>query len=168
MQVISTISIICVITIPQNLISFNFFFSSRRRHTRCALVTGVQTCALPISSDREDESSYEEERLGGSLRGGFNITEELRNVVRYTLENRKITDIDSDASLLVRSEEGTTLRSGVSNELTYDTRDSRFDPHEGFISSLRTAVFGLCCDVSFLRGIVSAGYYHPVFEIGRA
>src|SRR3546814_3882929 len=27
-----------------------FFFSSRRRHTRCALVTGVQTCALPISA----------------------------------------------------------------------------------------------------------------------
>src|SRR3546814_9936012 len=26
-----------------------FFFSSRRRHTSCALVTGVQTCALPIS-----------------------------------------------------------------------------------------------------------------------
>src|SRR3546814_1328031 len=26
-----------------------FFFSSRRLHTRCALVTGVQTCALPIS-----------------------------------------------------------------------------------------------------------------------
>src|SRR3546814_9423382 len=31
-----------------DLLSF-FFFSSRRRHTRCALVTGVQTCALPIS-----------------------------------------------------------------------------------------------------------------------
>src|SRR3546814_1064856 len=29
-----------------------FFFSSRRRHTRCALVTGVQTCALPISRYR--------------------------------------------------------------------------------------------------------------------
>src|SRR3546814_1582505 len=29
-------------------IVFLFFFSSRRRHTRCALVTGVQTCALPI------------------------------------------------------------------------------------------------------------------------
>src|SRR3546814_222176 len=32
--------LMCVFTI--------FFFSSRRRHTRCALVTGVQTCALPI------------------------------------------------------------------------------------------------------------------------
>src|SRR3546814_2324421 len=29
-----------------------FFFSSRRRHTRCALVTGVQTCALPICGGR--------------------------------------------------------------------------------------------------------------------
>src|SRR3546814_4106708 len=29
-----------------------FFFSSRRRHTRCALVTGVQTCALPIYTPR--------------------------------------------------------------------------------------------------------------------
>src|SRR3546814_4433583 len=28
-----------------------FFCSSRRRHTRCALVTGVQTCALPISGE---------------------------------------------------------------------------------------------------------------------
>src|SRR3546814_3502286 len=31
------------------VISILCFFSSRRRHTRCALVTGVQTCALPIS-----------------------------------------------------------------------------------------------------------------------
>src|SRR3546814_2112708 len=29
-------------------LKLGFFFSSRRRHTRCALVTGVQTCALPI------------------------------------------------------------------------------------------------------------------------
>src|SRR3546814_4739799 len=32
-----------------------FFFSSRRRHTRCALVTGVQTCALPIWDIRKRE-----------------------------------------------------------------------------------------------------------------
>src|SRR3546814_5354282 len=29
---------------------YKFFFASRRRHTRCALVTGVQTCPLPISA----------------------------------------------------------------------------------------------------------------------
>src|SRR3546814_2757085 len=36
-----------------------FFFSSRRRHTRCALVTGVQTCALPICR-RLDEAEIGE------------------------------------------------------------------------------------------------------------
>src|SRR3546814_7060545 len=34
-----------------------FFFSSRRRHTRCALVTGVQTCALPISTGKVDDGA---------------------------------------------------------------------------------------------------------------
>src|SRR3546814_3735823 len=39
--------VICVYAVDI-LCYFVFFFSSRRRHTRCALVTGVQTCALPI------------------------------------------------------------------------------------------------------------------------
>src|SRR3546814_8713707 len=36
------------------VVSAVFFVSSRRRHTRCALVTGVQTCALPISKADAD------------------------------------------------------------------------------------------------------------------
>src|SRR3546814_9203160 len=40
-----------------------FFFSSRRRHTRCALVTGVQTCALPISEDQLRLMKSENEAL---------------------------------------------------------------------------------------------------------
>src|SRR3546814_3275280 len=37
-----------------------FFFSSRRRHTRCALVTGVQTCALPICRPQDFQWFYQE------------------------------------------------------------------------------------------------------------
>src|SRR3546814_5945725 len=40
-----------------------FFFSSRRRHTRCALVPGVQTCALPISREEYDIALDEDTRL---------------------------------------------------------------------------------------------------------
>src|SRR3546814_1209448 len=43
-----------------------FCWSSRRRHTRCALVTGVQTCALPIS-----DSDYDLERLPEALESGM-------------------------------------------------------------------------------------------------
>src|SRR3546814_3647313 len=45
---------LCVLHTILFLFMLIFFFSSRRRHTRCALVTGVQTCALPIL--RTDES----------------------------------------------------------------------------------------------------------------
>src|SRR3546814_14037507 len=47
------------------LSSFLFFFSSRRRHTRCALVTGVQTCALPISD--EDAASFSREAIEAAM-----------------------------------------------------------------------------------------------------
>src|SRR3546814_5351757 len=41
---------VCLLFCVFSCFFFCFFFSSRRRHTRCALVTGVQTCALPICS----------------------------------------------------------------------------------------------------------------------
>src|SRR3546814_19604024 len=43
-----------------------FFFSSRRRHTRCALVTGFQTCALPISGGASRLSAAAGRGCGGS------------------------------------------------------------------------------------------------------
>src|SRR3546814_2443551 len=49
------------------------FFSSRRRHTRCALVTGVQTCALPIYRRRAGDAGRQAEVAGpvaGRSRGG--------------------------------------------------------------------------------------------------
>src|SRR3546814_2560954 len=45
-----------------------FFFSSRRRHTRCALVTGVQTCALPILAIAVDDVHQSLDLLGGAVR----------------------------------------------------------------------------------------------------
>src|SRR3546814_20188886 len=43
----------CFLLFPLYILFFFFFLSSRRRHTRCALVTGVQTCALPIYPNRD-------------------------------------------------------------------------------------------------------------------
>src|SRR3546814_10569624 len=42
-----------------------FFFSSRRRHTRCALVTGVQTCALPIFDDEKNIVDPDNDEIDG-------------------------------------------------------------------------------------------------------
>src|SRR3546814_5952330 len=62
-----------------------FFFSSRRRHTRCALVTGVQTCALPISS--LDQVATQADVSKTNLLYYFGNKEELyTNVLRQLLE----------------------------------------------------------------------------------
>src|SRR3546814_4241037 len=53
-------------------VCFIFFFSSRRRHTRCALVTGVQTCALPILRRHGLPNPYEQLK---ALTRGQGITE---------------------------------------------------------------------------------------------
>src|SRR3546814_4986516 len=51
-----------------------FFFSSRRRHTSCALVTGVQTCALPILAALIEHLDLEDAILVGHSTGGGEVT----------------------------------------------------------------------------------------------
>src|SRR3546814_8687811 len=63
---------------------FVVFLSSRRRHTRCALVTGVQTCALPIWSFRRFESLSATARCYSRLyitTYGSHIVAELSSVI---------------------------------------------------------------------------------------
>src|SRR3546814_12403566 len=54
------------------MLCFFFFFSSRRRHTRCALATGVQTCALPISALAT--SAYDARRLARRVGSGASFS----------------------------------------------------------------------------------------------
>src|SRR3546814_14580857 len=66
-----------------------FFFSSRRRHTRCALVTGVQTCALPIyhrfaaAGNRDTETNANAYDIMLGFRGTVGDTVDVDFGVRY-------------------------------------------------------------------------------------
>src|SRR3546814_2968558 len=60
-----------------------FFFSSRRRHTRCALVTGVQTCALPIyRPDSRISAQRRLEWLRLAVRREKNLIPDDREILR--------------------------------------------------------------------------------------
>src|SRR3546814_6854940 len=86
-----------------------FFFSSRRRHTRCALVTGVQTCALPIWCGRTDSCCRCERRRRrrrGSRRGRRRPVEECRTHVRSAVPGHVVRR--SCVGWVERSEEHTS------------------------------------------------------------
>ncbi len=112
----------------------------------------------------QSESSFEELRIGGGGRLGYDLSEHTRQVLRYTLEHRDITDVDDDAAISVREEEGTTLRSSIAQSTTWDRRDSRFNTREGFVVSFDTQFTGLGGDVTFLRNTLAATYYYPLTE----
>src|SRR3546814_18121150 len=75
-----------------------FFFSIRRRHTRCALVTGVQTCALPIFDDLELPDLAKRRLVGGES---------------YTLRRAGYTTAGSPASLSIAR----TMRNAMSRRI---------------------------------------------------
>lgn len=112
----------------------------------------------------QDESSFDEERIGGSLRAGFDLTENTRQVWRYTLQREVISGVDDGASLVIQDDEGDRLISSISQQTTYDTRDSRFDAHEGMVLSLTTEFAGLGADVRFIKNTLGGGYYLPITE----
>lgn len=111
-----------------------------------------------------EESSFDQKRLGGALRAGYNVTEYTRNIWRYQLERRTIENVEDDASFAVKSEEGTTVRSGINQELIWDRTEGGQNPTSGFLVSYETNFTGLGGDVRFLRNELKGNYYHPLFE----
>jgi len=116
-----------------------------------------------IRLDRQ-QSSFEEENLGGGLRAGYDITEYLRQTWRYTLAQNKIFNVDNNASLAIQQQSGTAIESVIGQDLIYDIRDNRFDPHEGYYLRMRNDFAGLGGDVKYARQRLGAGYYIPIGE----
>src|SRR3546814_15256917 len=69
-----------------------FFFSSRRRHTRCALVTGVQTCALPICSVYATGLSSATATIanGSKVNGNVEAYSHFTNSASEEIEERRV------------------------------------------------------------------------------
>ncbi len=110
-------------------------------------------------------ASYDERRVGFALRLGYEISDTLRQTWNYTLSDRKIFNIDSDASRFIRQQEGKTLLSQIGQTLIYDRRDSRIEPKDGFVTRLSTDLAGLGGDVHYLRLRVDGQYYQPIGPI---
>lgn len=112
--------------------------------------------------DNQDESSYDEEQTGGRLRAGFKYTEDLSHSFRYTIEQNSYSDVDSDASRLLREEENEFIESVVGHTLTYDKRDSAIAPTEGYFARLSNDFAGVGGDETYLKSRVEGGYFYPL------
>ena len=120
--------------------------------------------AFHVTRDFQDESSFDQRRTGAGVRLGYPLSEKWRQSLRYRFERNEITDVDSDASLFIRQQEGERNTSALSQRLTYDDRDSILFPTEGLFSWLDGEVAGLGGDAQYVSGKLGANYYIPVYK----
>src|SRR3546814_4870175 len=131
-----------------------FFFSSRRRHTRCALVTGVQTCALPISTTHLLASVLEHHgwptAVIGTLSGPRTTPEapELQALLAAEVAaGRQAVSMEvSSHALTLGRVRGTRFAVAVFTNLSHDHLDfHRSDEHTSELQSLMRTSYAVFC-----------------------
>ncbi len=110
----------------------------------------------------QQNSSFDRESIGGTLHLGYSLSEHLKQQLRYTLENTKISNVDANASTYIKQQQGEDTVSMIGQSFIYDERDNRMNPTSGFFLRLNQDLAGLGGDDQFLRHEVQGEYYVPL------
>ena len=124
------------------------------------LVGGIDL--FDVQNNNQQISNYNESRLGGALRLGYEISDHLRQAVTYSAVSRNVTNINSNASLYIQNQSGGTFLSQIGQTLTLDYRDSRVDPRNGFITRLGLDFAGLGGSTNYVRAKIDGTYFIPL------
>lgn len=114
--------------------------------------------------DNSDSSSYSYTSYGATTRFGWNYTDALRQTVRYTLRKDDVNDIDSDASIYIQEQRGKTTVSMIGQDISYDRRDSKINPTEGYYLNLGADYAGIGGDTKFVRVTATAIQYFSLAD----
>ena len=109
---------------------------------------------------------YEQQQRGGGVRFGKDFTDQVTGTLNYQFFRTEISNVDSSASADLKAEQGHNLISEIGTSISWDRRDSRFDPTRGLFlftsADLAGGVFG--GDKNFCRVQAGASYYAPHFD----
>jgi len=115
--------------------------------------------------DRETEySTYTQSSIGGGLRFGYRLSDEMSLSARIRRVDYEVYDINENASRYVKDQEGESTTSSVRFGFGYDTRDFPMDPREGLSFNVSTEVAGgmLGGTNDFIRLILEGSAYKPI------
>jgi outer membrane protein insertion porin family len=107
-------------------------------------------------------SDYSEIRIGLSMRMGFAYNEHVSQAFNYTISDRDVSNLSSFASDFVKDEAGWSVLSQIGQTITFDWRDSRLNPHSGFVVRVGTDLAGLGGDEHYLRSKIDSTYFLPL------
>ena len=116
------------------------------------------------SNDRQSVASYSDRSLGFALRAGWAYSEEIRQLVRYTLRQTDIYNVQYWASPVIQQNAGTQVVSELSETIIWDTRDQRLNATKGWMVRNSIAAAGAIGTEQYVRTTADAVYYKSLFE----
>lgn len=111
-------------------------------------------------TDLTSSSGFESRQVGGGLRFGFPLGEDVYLNTRYSLTQERI----SSSSQPLINPNGNNLMSSVGYTLSYDTLDNPAKPTNGFKIELNQDLAGLGGDIAYIRTAAKAVGYKSLFE----
>ncbi len=132
------------------------------------------SASLALYKTYNDYDDYDRDRIGGSAGLGYPVFDYTRLSFTYVYEINEINDPSEDATDIIKelAGEGKTLTSKGITKLHFDTRDKVINTSEGWDNSLTVTYAGdvLQGDVAFIKYVLEAGYYLPLFwgTVGHA
>jgi len=124
---------------------------------------------IPLSAGAElykwdyEFDDYDKDSIGGKTRFSYPLYDFIRGYFTYTLDYTDIRNVDENAALSIKKDEGTHLTSSITLMPKYDSRDSIFNAKSGAMHSIEYEFAGLGGDVGFNKIIGDTGWYFPLF-----
>ncbi len=122
------------------------------------------SAGIDLYHENREFDTYSYRIVGGDIRTGRELTENLRADAMYKLERIKVHDVTSDASWFIREQEGDKLTSAISFGLTMDTRNDFYNPTKGARHSITLQNAGgvLGGDNYFIKVTGETSWYFPL------
>ena len=107
-------------------------------------------------------TDFTRKTTGGDIKLGVPLTETMRSFFIYRYEKKDISDVDEDASITIKDQEGESTLSSFTASLSRNTTDYRPDPTRGNISELSIEYAGLGGTEKFIKYIADHRYFYPL------
>lgn len=117
-----------------------------------------------LREDRQSESGYDLERMGFNLRTGFPITDNVSASLVYSLVNEDTSNVNSNASDVVKNAAGTFLTSAVLYKIEFNYLDDNVLPTEGNKYTFGQKFTGVGGDVYSLSTNAEYIQFFPIYE----
>lgn len=114
-----------------------------------------------ITQNKFFNEAFQQRIKGVTLRMGYELQEDLSQLISYTLREDTIGDIRSDSSRFILDQRGTHSTSEIAHRTQYDKRDSRINTMQGWLVGFSNALAGLGGDTRYLKTSIFGAYYYP-------